>query len=163
MYICIQAHALYLITWMNTCMFFVQYIFIRKKVELLQFSNDFWGGWGIWEIGLSASIKKKSVSMQVTIKFDYLFSLCHLAVVCYSCSKHSAQFAKLARDMKIPGSGSIRSKSPGDATNNSSGPAEDDNDFPGGLCWILCSSTTTTTISCIPVRIIFLCVCVWSL
>ncbi|KAK7475016.1 hypothetical protein BaRGS_00033763 [Batillaria attramentaria] len=43
-------------------------------------------------------------------------------------------FAKLARDMKVPGSVG-GGKSPGGGANSSSGPADDDEDeYPGGLC-----------------------------
>ena len=55
--------------------------------------------------------------------------------MCCGQSVCCGQFAKLARDMRVPiglGSGG---KSPMGGANSSSGPAEDDEDeFPSGLC-----------------------------
>lgn len=45
----------------------------------------------------------------------------------------SPQFAKLARDMKVPG-GIVRSKSPEGGTSGSLGTADEEEKYPGGLC-----------------------------
>ena len=58
------------------------------------------------------------------------------------CSLDVEQFAKLARDMKVPiavGNGS-GSKSPAGGTTTGQpsaegGEEEDEDEFPGGLCW----------------------------